>query len=71
MRTFARRRSRFHEPREFADKLADAMGEGFDAETATDYARGSGPLGRLQRLALEARSDRQQLLQHPTEEFHP
>jgi hypothetical protein len=45
---FPRRRySSSSRPRDYADKLADAMGEGFDADSARGYARGSGPLHRL------------------------
>ena len=34
-------------PREYADLLADAMGEGADAGTARTYASAPGPLRRL------------------------
>ena len=40
MRYRRRFSSRFSTPREYADKLADAMGEGFDAESARAYAGG-------------------------------
>jgi len=40
-------------PRDYADRLADAMGEGLDSFTARLYARGSRPLRHF--LAVDRR----------------
>lgn len=54
---YPRRRSSTRSgPRDYFDKVADAMGEGAEASSARAYARGSGPL----RLFIPARSARRQ-----------
>jgi hypothetical protein len=60
MRYRRRFSSRFSCPQEYADRLADAMGEGFDAESARTYAGGSGSLRWLLPPPRDARDEDQE-----------